>query len=146
MTSRARLILPVFPAWSFSQYHDLHGVFIHASPGSPLDTLLSFKHHGLHGWWKGKKKRDGYKNKHKKNKVSSRTSVNPEKLVDSCDALSLRVNVLADFSMSRHQCKKTHHGLFIHGGKRHLCRWTEEKNNRTASWWLANISVLALAS
>lgn len=56
-------ILPVFPAWSFSQYHDLHGVFIHASSGSPLDTLLQRQHLVLHGWARKKQQQDRIRNK-----------------------------------------------------------------------------------
>lgn len=84
-----------------------------------------------------------------KNKVSQLTSVNAEKLVESCNALSLEeMPSLTSACLDIHV--KKHHGVFIHGGKHHFGSvkggGMEKKKLPTASRGLANVSALALAS
>lgn len=115
-------IVPVFPAWSFSQYHDLQGVFIHASSGSPLDTLLSGQHLVLHGWATGKwtGERGDYE-------------WLTGKPVDGCNVLSFsdRSSGLQHASTLMH---KKHHGVSTREGKHHIGQRTgEEKRQLTAS-------------
>lgn len=119
-------ILPVFPAWSFSQYHDLQEVFIHASSASPLHTLLSGQHHVLHGWatgkWRGE--RGDYQ----------WLTGEP---ADGCDGLSFsdRSWGLQHASTSMHE---KHPGVSVREGKHHIGQRTGEE--RTTNGELADVS------
>lgn len=113
-------ILPVFPAWSFSQYHDLQGVFIHASSASPLDALLPGQHLVLHG--RATAKRTGERGDYER--LTSKAG-------DGSKALSF-----SDRSSGASACldinaqKASHHGVFNREGKHHIGQQTLEEKKK----------------
>lgn len=122
--------LPVFPAWSFSRYHDLHGEFIHAKFRLSHQPQTHSSGHSILFFMDERQGEEGKKKEMKQITIVDGGKIRlATKLWVSHDAVSLREKLVHKNPSMWYLLKSTT-GCFLTEGEKHHFGGTGENNKR----------------